>query len=56
MWAGLGYYRRAKFLHSGAQYVVENYKGILPSTSAGLKEIPGIGPYTAGTPGIKTFA
>lgn len=32
LWAGLGYYRRARMLHAGAKYVVENFGGELPST------------------------
>lgn len=48
MWAGLGYYRRAKYLHNGAQYVVNSCGGKLPTTVAGLLKVPGIGQYTAG--------
>ena len=48
MWAGLGYYRRAKYLHNGAQYVVNSCSGKLPTTVAGLLKVPGIGQYTAG--------
>ncbi|CEG36348.1 a g-specific adenine glycosylase [Plasmopara halstedii] len=48
LWAGLGYYRRARMLHAGAKFVVEKYGGELPSTVEKLREIPGIGPYTAG--------
>jgi A/G-specific adenine glycosylase len=47
-WAGLGFYRRARNLHAGAQHVVSKCGGVLPSTVAGLLEVPGIGPYTAG--------
>jgi A/G-specific adenine glycosylase len=47
-WAGLGYYRRARLLHSGAQHVQAELGGCLPSTAASLLSIPGIGPYTAG--------
>ena len=49
LWAGLGYYRRARMLHAGAKYVVEKYGGELPSTVDQLLLIPGIGPYTAGS-------
>ena len=48
LWAGLGYYRRAQMLLKGAQKVVEDYNGIIPSTAEELLNIPGIGPYTAG--------
>lgn len=49
LWAGLGYYRRARMLHAGAKYVMEHLDGEMPSTVEGLLAIPGIGPYTAGT-------
>lgn len=48
MWSGLGYYRRARFLHHGAKTVVELHGGTLPSSVQELKAIPGIGDYTAG--------
>lgn len=47
-WAGLGYYRRAQNLLKGAQFVRDTYGGILPTSIAELRAIPGIGPYTAG--------
>jgi A/G-specific adenine glycosylase len=47
-WSGLGYYRRARMLHQGAQYVVDELGGCLPDSPAALREIPGVGPYTAG--------
>lgn len=48
VWQGLGYYRRARHLHAGAQRVVEDYDGRLPSDAKTLATLPGIGPYTAG--------
>lgn len=47
-WSGLGYYRRARLLHRGAQAVAREMKGKLPATAAELRAVPGIGPYTAG--------
>ncbi len=47
-WAGLGYYRRARFLHQAARQVVQQHDGVLPGTVAGLLALPGIGRYTAG--------
>ena len=41
MWAGLGYYRRARFLLEGAQYVVQHHGGSFPKTSRELQKIPG---------------
>lgn len=48
MWSGLGYYRRARLLHRGAQFLVEQGAKSLPSEVPELRRIPGIGPYTAG--------
>jgi A/G-specific adenine glycosylase len=47
-WAGLGYYSRARNLHRGAAEVVARYGGALPASAAGLRDVPGIGAYTAG--------
>ena len=46
-WAGLGYYSRARNLHKCAKAVVAEHGGRFPSNEAGLRELPGIGPYTA---------
>lgn len=48
MWSGLGYYRRASNLLKGAKYVAEKHGGELPLDTKQLKEVPGIGDYTAG--------
>ncbi|MCL2326753.1 MAG: A/G-specific adenine glycosylase [Proteobacteria bacterium] len=48
LWAGLGYYRRARYLLEGARYVVNQLGGIFPSAVAELRKIPGVGEYTAG--------
>lgn len=48
LWQGLGYNRRARMLHSAAQAVLEKYGGVMPSDSAHLIALPGVGPYTAG--------
>jgi A/G-specific adenine glycosylase len=47
MWAGLGYYSRARNLHACAVAVAREHGGVFPDTEAGLKSLPGIGPYTA---------
>jgi A/G-specific adenine glycosylase len=44
-WAGLGYYARARNLCAAARAVAE--VGAFPETAAGLRALPGIGPYTA---------
>jgi A/G-specific adenine glycosylase len=46
-WAGLGYYARARNLHACAAAVVERHGGIFPSDEARLRDLPGIGAYTA---------
>jgi A/G-specific adenine glycosylase len=47
-WQGLGYYSRAKSLLRGARAVVERHAGELPRRIELLRELPGIGPYSAG--------
>lgn len=47
LWSGLGYYRRARMLHRGAQFVLRELGGHLPRTAAELRALPGIGDYTA---------
>ncbi len=47
-WSGLGYNRRALNLQRTAQAVLADYNGRFPDTPAALRELPGIGPYTAG--------
>ena len=46
-WEGLGYYRRALQLRRTAQAVVRDYGGKLPRSMEQLRQLPGIGPYTA---------
>ncbi len=47
LWAGLGYYTRARNLHACAKQVVARYQGRFPSDPALLQELPGIGRSTA---------
>jgi A/G-specific adenine glycosylase len=47
MWAGLGYYSRARNLHACAVAVRRDHGGVFPDTEEGLRALPGIGPYTA---------
>ena len=47
LWSGLGYYSRARNLHRAAMLVMERHAGQLPGTEAELRELPGVGPYTA---------
>jgi A/G-specific adenine glycosylase len=47
LWAGLGYYARARNLHACAKAVVERHDGRFPDTEEALLTLPGIGAYTA---------
>src|SRR5436309_12160408 len=47
MWAGLGYYSRARNLHACAVTVLRDHGGAFPDTEEGLRTLPGIGAYTA---------
>ena len=53
-WAGLGYYARARNLHACAQAVAA--AGAFPDDLAGLRALPGIGPYTAAAIASIAFA
>ena len=53
-WEGLGYYRRARFLHQLAQTVVAEQGGIFPRDITAIRKLPGIGDYTAGA--VASFA
>jgi A/G-specific adenine glycosylase len=48
VWSGLGYNRRAKFLHESAKVVVIEYSGKFPQTVEQLALLPGLGKNTAG--------
>ncbi len=47
LWAGLGYYARARNLHKTAHILVEHYNATLPADIDALKALPGIGKSTA---------
>ncbi len=48
LWEGLGYYSRARNIHSCARLIVKEHGGHLPENHAKLLALPGIGRYTAG--------
>lgn len=48
VWNGLGYNRRAKFLHLTAQAIMADHAGSFPADRPALQALPGIGPNTAG--------
>jgi A/G-specific adenine glycosylase len=47
LWEGLGYYARARNLHTAARLVVEDFEGHVPTSPEALRSLPGIGHYTA---------
>jgi A/G-specific adenine glycosylase len=48
LWQGLGYNRRAKYLHDTTKMVAQEFGGTLPNTEADLVKLPGVGKNTAG--------
>lgn len=54
LWSGLGYNRRARFLHEAAKKIQSEFSGIFPDTEVGLLSLPGVGKGTAGA--ILTYA
>ncbi len=55
LWEGLGYYRRAHYLHQAAQQIAGTHHGRLPQTVEQLRRLPGIGPYAAAAIGSIAF-
>ncbi len=47
LWQGLGYNRRAKMLQACAVSVMHDYGGVMPKDEVTLRQLPGVGPYTA---------
>lgn len=54
LWQGLGYYSRARNLHATAKIVLNDYKGVFPSSYNQIKALKGVGDYTAAA--IASFA
>ena len=54
LWEGLGYYSRARNLHTAAKTVAKQYKGNFPKTYAEIRALKGVGDYTAAA--IASFA
>ena len=48
LWSGLGYNRRAKYLHSAAQVIAGEFEGTFPLEYTDILKLPGVGPGTAG--------
>jgi A/G-specific adenine glycosylase len=55
-WSGLGYYRRARLLHTAVREVVAHYGGQVPEAPEARRTLPGVGRYTAGAIGSIAFA
>lgn len=54
LWQGLGYYSRARNLHAAAKAIKTNHKGKFPNTYESIKELKGVGDYTAAA--VASFA
>lgn len=54
MWQGLGYNRRAKFLHEAGKMILEEFGGVFPESEADIMRLPGVGKNTAGA--IRAYA
>jgi len=48
VWAGMGYYARARNLHAAARAILYRHAGMIPPTKQELLSLPGFGPYIAG--------
>ena len=46
-WSGLGYYRRARMMHAAAKLIAHEHGGEFPASEKELRELPGVGRYTA---------
>jgi A/G-specific adenine glycosylase len=54
LWQGLGYYSRARNMHYAANYIAKQYKGKFPKDYESIRELKGVGDYTAAA--ISSFA
>jgi A/G-specific adenine glycosylase len=54
LWQGLGYYRRARNLHAAAKKISVGLAGKFPRDYDGLRDLPGVGDYTAEA--VRAFA
>lgn len=54
-WSGLGYNRRARFLHEAAKMVVDRWGGTIPDGIDRLVKLPGVGYNTAAAISVYTY-
>ncbi len=54
-WQGLGYYSRARNLHTAAQQIVQEFQGRFPNRYEEIRQLKGIGDYTAAAIGSIAF-
>ena len=54
VWSGMGYNRRAKYLRDAAKGIIEKHNGKVPRDLGALRELPGVGSYTASA--VRVFA
>jgi len=47
IWEGLGYYRRACYIHETAQMIVKDFNGVFPNALKDIERLKGVGRYTA---------
>jgi A/G-specific adenine glycosylase len=55
VWQGLGYYSRARNMHTAAQQIMQNHQGIFPHHYSDIRKLKGIGDYTAAAIGSIAF-
>lgn len=55
LWQGLGYNRRAKFLHAAARMITDEFQGVFPRGQKDMVRLPGVGKNTAGAIGAYAF-
>jgi len=55
LWEGLGYYSRVRNLQKAAKQIMERHNGVFPTAHAAIRELAGIGDYTAGAIGSICF-
>ena len=55
LWSGLGYNRRARYVHGALQRILTDYEGIVPKSTETLASLPGIGTNTAGAIVVYTY-